>query len=141
VIELKQMPALNATLNGLAGIFLLAGYLFIRRKKINAHRACMIAAVVCSTLFLSSYLYYHFHAGTTRFAGQGWSRPLYFTILFTHTPLAAVVLPLAIVTVTRALQGNFAKHRKIARWTWPLWMYVSVTGVLIYLMLYQWFPA
>ncbi|MEW5874220.1 MAG: DUF420 domain-containing protein [Candidatus Zixiibacteriota bacterium] len=141
MIELKQMPALNASLNGLAGVFLLAGYFFIRRKKISAHRACMIAAISCSTLFLSSYLYYHFHAGTTRFAGEGWSRPLYFTILFTHTPLAAVVLPLAIVTVTRAFQGNFAKHRKIARWTWPLWMYVSVTGVLIYFMLYQWFPG
>lgn len=141
MIELKQMPALNASLNGLAGVFLLAGYFFIRRKKISAHRACMIAAIICSTLFLSSYLYYHFHAGTTRFAGEGWSRPLYFTILFTHTPLAAVVLPLAIVTVTRAFRGNFAKHRKIARWTWPLWMYVSVTGVLIYFMLYQWFPG
>lgn len=135
------MPALNASLNGLAGLFLIAGYILIRNKKVTAHKVCMVAAVICSILFLSSYLYYHFHAGSTKFAGTGWTRPLYFTILLTHTPLAAVVLPMALITVTRALRGNFAGHRKIARWTWPLWMYVSVTGVLIYLMLYQWLPG
>lgn len=141
MIELSQMPALNASLNGLAGLFLIAGYILIRNKKVTAHKVCMVAAVICSILFLSSYLYYHFHAGSTKFAGTGWTRPLYFTILLTHTPLAAVVLPMALITVTRALRGNFAGHRKIARWTWPLWMYVSVTGVLIYLMLYQWLPG
>ena len=110
---------------------------FIRRGRVVAHRTCMIAAVVSSTLFLASYLYYHFHVGSVHFRGQGWVRKLYFTILLTHTVLAAVIVPLVIVTLARGLRGVFDRHRAIARWTFPLWLYVSVTGVVIYLMLYR----
>lgn len=134
-------PVINATLNGLSAVLLLTGYQFIRRGRMAAHRAVMIAALVSSSLFLTSYLYYHAHVGSVRFQGQGWIRPVYYTILTTHTILAIVILPLVIITLSRALRQRFDKHRAIARWTFPLWLYVSVTGVVIYFMLYHWFTA
>ena len=138
---LHFMPALNATLNGLSGVWLLIGYTFIRRKNIRMHRRFMLAACTTSLLFLISYLTYHAFAGTTRFQGTGWSRPAYFTILLTHTVLAAAIVPLAIVTVWNGLKMRVDFHRRVARVTFPLWMYVSVTGVLVYFFLYQWFPS
>lgn len=133
-------PALNATLNGTSGVLLLAGRWLISRGKIAAHRACMIAAMAASTIFLGCYLFFHYEVGNVRFLGQGWSRPVYFTILITHVTLAIVIVPMAIVTLNRGLKARYPQHRAIARWTWPLWMYVSVTGVIVYMMLYQWFP-
>ena len=140
-MEIEQLPELNAVLNSLSAMLLIAGYGLIRRKKIRAHRACMIAAFVTSTLFLISYLTYHYHHGSTRFQGQGWVRPVYFTILITHTTLAAVIVPFALTTLYRATRGSFARHARVARWTLPMWLYVSVTGVVVYLMLYQLYPA
>ena len=137
MLSVSDLPTLNAFLNGTSAILLLSGYVAIRKRRIPIHRACMIAALVVSVLFLTSYLYYHSQAGSTRFTGQGWVRPLYFTILISHSVLAAVIVPLVIVTVVRALRGKFERHRRIARWTWPIWMYVSVTGIVVYLMLYQ----
>ena len=131
-----QLPALNAALNSLSAIFLCAGYFFIRSGNRAAHRRCMLAAVACSSLFLTSYLVYHFQVGSIGFKGQGWIRPVYFTILITHTILATAVVPLALVTLVRALRERFDAHRRIARWTLPIWLYVSATGVVIYLMLY-----
>jgi uncharacterized membrane protein YozB (DUF420 family) len=139
--QYAAFPILNATLNGSSAILLLAGRWFIGRGRMAIHRAFMIAALVTSSVFLVSYLYYHAHVGSIHFQGQGWSRPLYFGILITHTVLAAAIVPLVIVTLTRALSGNFDRHRAIARWTFPLWLYVSVTGVIIYIMLYQLFAA
>lgn len=136
------LPALNATLNGIAALCLVLGLIFIKRKDRGRHKVAMLTAVSCSILFLTSYLIYHFaHAGITRFTTEGWPKTLYFTILWTHTPLAALVAPLIIITLKRALKSNFAAHSKLARWTFPIWMYVSVTGVLIYFMLYRWFPS
>ncbi|MFA0732069.1 MAG: hypothetical protein RJAPGHWK_000403 [Candidatus Fervidibacter sp.] len=135
------MPSLNALLNASSATLLVAGYLFLRRRNITAHRACMLGAVVASAAFFISYAIYHAHAGTTKFAGTGWVRPIYFAILISHTLLAAVIIPMVLLTLVRALRGDFARHRAIARWTFPLWLYVSVTGVLIYLMLYHWFPS
>ncbi len=135
------MPVLNASLNGLSGVWLLLGYIQIRRKNIRTHKRFMLAACTTSALFLVSYLTYHAFVGTTRFAGQGWSRPLYFTILISHTILAALIVPLAIVTVWRGLEMRVVRHRAIAVWTFPIWMYVSVTGVLVYFFLYHWFPS
>jgi uncharacterized membrane protein YozB (DUF420 family) len=132
-----QLPALNAILNGTSGIFLLAGFTMIRSGKIFAHRVCMITAFICSTVFLAGYLYYHFTIGLVRFSGQGWIRPVYFTILTTHTILAIVIVPLVLITLTRALRSQFPRHRAIARWTFPLWLYVSVTGVIVYWLLYR----
>jgi putative membrane protein len=132
-----SLAPLNALLNGCATILLLAGFIFIRNGKVRAHRACMIAAMGFSALFLTSYLIYHYHVGNVHFSGQGWIRSLYFSILIPHIVLAGVIVPLAITTITFALRGNFRRHRKIAVWTWPLWIYVSVTGVIVYLMLYQ----
>jgi putative membrane protein len=128
---------LNAALNSLSAVFLCAGYLFIRRRNIRAHRACMLAALSCSALFLISYLVYHYQVGSVRYTGQGWLRAVYFGVLITHTVLATAVAPLALVTVTHALRGKFAQHRGIARWTFPIWLYVSVTGVIVYMMLYR----
>ena len=136
MISVTQLPTLNAALNSLSAVFLFAGYLLIRAKNRGAHRACMLAAFACSALFLVSYLTYHFQVGSVGFKGQGWIRPLYFTILITHTLLAAAVVPLALITLSRAWREKFAAHRRIARWTFPIWLYVSVTGVVIYLMLY-----
>jgi len=132
-------PAINATLNGTSAVLLLVGRGLILRGQRAAHRAVMITALVSSSLFLISYLYYHAHVGSVHFQGQGWSRPLYFTILTTHTILAAAIVPMVIITLTRALRERFDRHRAIARWTFPLWLYVSVTGVVIYFMLYHLF--
>jgi uncharacterized membrane protein YozB (DUF420 family) len=138
---LYALPHLNAILNATSGLLLVTGYLFIRRRKIKAHRNCLIAALVTSTIFLVSYLTYHYYHGSTRFTGQGLARPLYFTILISHTILATVIVPFVGVTLYRAARGQFAKHMRIARWTFPMWLYVSVTGVVVYLMLYRIYPA
>jgi putative membrane protein len=135
------LPHLNAILNATSGVLLVTGYLFIRRRKINAHRNCLIAALIASTAFLASYLTYHYYHGTTRFAGAGIVRTLYLTILFTHTILAVIIVPFIGVTLFRAARGDFPRHRRIARWTFPMWLYVSVTGVIVYLMLYQLYPS
>jgi uncharacterized membrane protein YozB (DUF420 family) len=132
-------PALNAALNGASAVLLVTGRYLISRRRIPAHRACMIAAFVCSSVFLASYLYYHAHVGSVHFQGQGGARLFYFTILGTHTILAAAIVPLVIITLSRALRGRYDRHRAIARWTFPLWLYVSVTGVIIYFMLYRLF--
>jgi len=133
-------PALNAMLNGTSAALLLTGRVLIAKRRIVAHRICMIAAVVASALFLACYLFFHYKVGNILFLGQGWARPVYFTILISHVTLAMVIVPMAIFTLTRGLGGRYPQHRAIARWTWPLWMYVSITGVLVYFMLYQWFP-
>lgn len=138
MISIGDLPTLNAVLNGTSAVLLTLGYLFIRRKKVNLHKACMVSAFVISTLFLVSYLIYHYHAGSKPFPGEGWTRPLYFAILISHVILATVTLPLSIVTLARGLRGRFEKHRSIARWALPIWLYVSVTGVVVYLMLYHW---
>ncbi len=137
MIDYSAFPAINASLNGTSAVLLATGRVLIRQKRVVAHRACMIAAVTASTLFLACYLYYHAHVGSMHFKGQGWIRPVYFSILTTHTILAAVVVPLVIVTLTRGLRSRFDRHRAIARWTYPVWMYVSITGVVIYVMLYH----
>jgi uncharacterized membrane protein YozB (DUF420 family) len=134
-------PIIDATLNGTSAVLLVVGHSFIRRGRMAAHRAFMIAAVVSSSLFLVSYLYYHAHVGSIHFMGRGWSRPLYFSILISHTILAAAIVPLVIITLSRALRSKFDRHRAIARWTYPLWLYVSITGVVIYIMLYKLFPS
>jgi putative membrane protein len=140
-LSLADLPAVNACLNSLSAAFLVLGYRYIRRGRVINHRACMLSAFACSTVFLISYLYYHFHAGILRFQGQGWIRPVYFTILTTHTILAVTILPLALITLSRALTNQFDKHRRIARWTFPLWLYVSVTGVIVYFLLYRIYRA
>jgi uncharacterized membrane protein YozB (DUF420 family) len=137
VIAVSQLPTVNAALNTLSAVFLFAGFLFIRNQNRDAHRICMLAAFGCSILFLISYLVYHFQVGSVGFKGQGWIRPVYFTILISHTILAAAVVPLALITLWRALGKRFDAHRRIARWTFPIWLYVSVTGVVVYLMLYK----
>jgi len=136
-VRLEDLPALNATLNATSGTLLLIGYVLIRTRHIEAHRRTMIAAFTASCLFLVSYVVYHAQVGSVPFTRQGWVRPVYFTILITHVILAAVTLPLAVMTLNRGLKGRFAKHRALARWTFPLWLYVSVTGVLVYVLLYQ----
>ena len=135
------LPHLNATLNASSFVLLSSGYYFIRHKRVLAHRNCQLAALTASVLFLISYIVYHLHHGTTRFAGQGIARLIYFTILTTHTFLAVVIVPFVIITVRRAKRGDFARHKAIARWTLPMWLYVSVTGVLVYLMLYHLYPS
>lgn len=139
-MSFSDLPAVNATLNGLSAACLTAGYIFIRRKNQTAHRNCMVTAVILSVLFLACYLTYHFKAGRTVFKDPDWFRPIYLTLLLTHTVLAVTIVPMIIITLSRALRERFDAHKKIARWTWPLWMYVSVTGVIIYLLLYQIFP-
>lgn len=134
-------PALDATLNGASAVLLVTAHQMIQRGRIAAHRALMLMAVGTSTLFLVCYLYYHAHVGSVHFQGRGWSRPVYFTILISHTILAAVIVPLVIITLSRALRERFDRHRAIARWTYPVWLYVSVTGVVIYFMLYHLFAA
>jgi putative membrane protein len=133
----SDLPALNAILNSISATLLVTGYGFIRNGNRNAHRNCMIAAFATSTLFLISYLTYHYLHGSTKFQGQGILRSVYFAILLTHTILAVTIVPMIFVTLSRALRQRFDKHRRIARWTLPLWLYVSVTGVVVYLMLYQ----
>jgi|SRR5581483_12315451 len=139
--DYSVFPALNATLNGTSAVLLVTAHRMIKRGRMATHRAIMLTAVATSTLFLISYLYYHAHVGSVRFQGHGWSRPLYFSILISHTILAATIVPLVIITVTWALRGQFQRHRAIARWTYPIWLYVSVTGVVIYVMLYHIFRA
>ena len=130
-------PKINATLNGCSAVLLVIGRVLIAQGKRAAHRAIMLTALGTSTLFLISYLYYHYHVGSVHFRGTGWSRVIYRTILASHTILAMVIVPMVIITLTRALREQFDRHRAIARWTFPLWLYVSVTGVIVYLMLYQ----
>jgi uncharacterized membrane protein YozB (DUF420 family) len=137
MIRLESLPTIDAFLNGASTLFLVTGFVMIRSGRIAAHRACMLSALACSVLFLIGYLTYHFEVGTTRYEGEGVLRPIYFTILTTHTILAVAVVPMVIVTLVRALRGRFDKHKAIARWTLPVWLYVSVTGVVVYLMLYQ----
>ena len=139
-MSLADLPALNACFNATSTVLLTCGYVLIKRGRQNAHRNCMIGALASSTLFLVGYLTYHAYAGTTRFENPQWFRPIYLTILLTHTLLAVAVVPLVILTLIPALRKRFDRHKKIARLTWPVWMYVSVTGVVIYLLLYQIFP-
>ena len=140
------LPHVNALLNATSGIFLITGYVLIRRRRIKAHRRIMIAAFIASIIFLISYVLYHsllayyLGQGPTKFKGEGMIRPVYFFILITHTFLAIIIVPFVIITLRRGLKGNYDKHRRIARWTFPLWLYVSVTGVIIYFVLYHW-PA
>ena len=136
-MNVSDLPALNASLNGVATVFLAAGYLFIRRRQVTAHRASMLAAVAASALFLISYVIYHANAGSRPFTGTGPVRAVYFLILITHIVLAAAIVPMVLMTLARALRKRFDRHAAIARRTLPLWLYVSVTGVVIYLMLYR----
>jgi putative membrane protein len=138
---ISYLPHLNAFLNTTSALLLIAGYRFIRAGAINRHRNCQVAALVTSTCFLISYLTYHYYHGDTRFLGQGIVRPVYFVILITHVILAIVIVPLVLITTYRAARGDFIRHKKIARWTLPLWLYVSVTGVVVYLMLYHLYPS
>lgn len=137
MLTLRDLPLLNAVLNGAATLLLLIGYTFIRRGNVNAHQKTMITAFCVSCAFMVSYLVYHYNVGSVKFDKPGWIRITYLWILGTHTILAATVPVLAIITLTRALRGNFIRHRAIARWTLPIWLYVSVTGVVVYLLLYQ----
>jgi uncharacterized membrane protein YozB (DUF420 family) len=136
-MDIHTLPTVNAILNGTAAVLLACGFAMIRRRRIAAHRACMIAAFSCSLLFLASYVIYHAQTGSHPFPGQGAARPIYFSILISHVTLAALILPMAIVTLALALGAQYGRHMKIARWTLPLWLYVSVTGVVIYVMLYR----
>ena len=132
-------PVIDATLNGTSAVLLVIGRSFIKRGRMAAHRAVMITALVSSSLFLTSYLYYHWHVGSVHFQGQGVWRPIYFSILISHTILAITIVPMIIITLSRALRERFDQHQAIARWTYPLWLYVSITGVIVYLMLYKLF--
>src|SRR5579859_1852060 len=142
-MSIYDLPAVNASLNGLSAIFLTAGFIFIRQKKIAAHRNCMISAFCVSVIFLICYLTYHsylaivLHKGPTRFLNPLWFRPIYLSLLGTHTILAIVIVPMILRTLWLAKKERFEMHKRIARWTWPLWMYVSVTGVIVYFLLYQ----
>jgi len=136
-MTVHDLPAVNATLNAISAVLLTIGFVLIRQRRIQAHRRMMIAAFVTSSLFLVCYIVYHAQVGSVRFTRQGFVRPLYFGILITHVTLAAAVLPLAIITLSRALKARFDRHRAIAQWTLPIWLYVSVTGVLVYVLLYQ----
>lgn len=137
MLEVTDLPEVNATLNAIAALLLSIGYIYIRRGQTQEHRLCMLAAFATSALFLASYLVYHFNVGSVAFTGQGTIRTVYFTILISHIILAIAILPMAIVTLLRALRGQFESHRRLAKWTLPLWLYVSVTGVVVYWMLYQ----
>ena len=140
-MSISDLPTINACLNGLSAIFLTIGFIFIKQGKQTAHRNCMLAAFITSTLFLVGYLTYHFSAHlVTKFTNPAWFRPIYLTILLTHTLLAPVIVPLIFTSIILGLKGKNEKHKKVSRWTFPLWMYVSVTGVIIYLLLYQIFP-
>jgi len=145
-MTILDLPVVNATLNGLSAVFLTLGFIFIKRGNKIAHRNCMISAFCMSTIFLGCYLTYHgylamvLHRGPTRFLNPAWFRPIYLTILISHTILAITIVPMILMTLWRAKMGRFEQHKKIARWTWPLWMYVSVTGVIIYWLLYIKFP-
>ena len=136
-MSLQDLPGVNAALNATTALLLTTGYLLIRRGRRRAHRAVMISAFGVSILFLASYLWYHAHAGVTRFPGLGWIRPVYYAILLSHTVLAAAIVPLVLVTLARGLRADFSRHARLARWTLPVWLYVSVTGVVVYVMLYR----
>jgi uncharacterized membrane protein YozB (DUF420 family) len=137
MISISDLPTINACLNATSAVLLVIAHRFIKAGNRTAHKRCMLATVGVSILFLISYLTYHSFHGATRFTGEGWIRPVYFTILISHTVLAAVIVPLVVITLYRGLKEQFSKHTPIARWTYPLWLYVSVTGVIVYLMLYQ----
>jgi uncharacterized membrane protein YozB (DUF420 family) len=137
MLPLSSFPRLDACLNATSALLLTLGYVFIRRKRIRAHQTCMLLAVGTSTLFLVCYLWYHAHHGVTRFGGHGLLRVFYLSLLASHTVLAAVIVPLVVITLARALKGQFGRHRAVAAWTLPLWIYVSVTGVIVYWMLYH----
>lgn len=137
MVALSTWPLLNACLNGTSALLIGSGFVAIRRRRIAVHKACMLAACATSVLFLVSYLLYHYQVGSTAFTGQGATRVVYFTVLISHTILAVVIVPLVIMTVYRAWREQWPSHRRLARWTLPLWLYVSVTGVVIYIMLYQ----
>jgi len=137
MIGISDLATVNAALNATAAILIGSGFYFVKQKNIAAHKACMIAALAVSTLFLASYLFYHYNVGSVRFMKQGWIRNVYFPLLISHTILAAVVLPLVLRTAFLAFKGRFPSHVRIAKWSFPTWMYVSVTGVVVYLMLYQ----
>ena len=136
-MSVTDLPALNATLNAIAFVFLVTGYVFITQGRRNAHRNCMIGALIMSAAFLTSYVIYHLQVGSVPFTRTGWIRTVYFAVLIPHVILAAAIVPMIIVTVSRALSRRFDQHRRIARWTLPLWLYVSITGVIVYVMLYQ----
>ena len=136
-MSVSDLPALNAFLNGSCALFLCSGFVLIRFGRKEAHRFCMVAAFLLSVGFLASYLTYHTLHGSTPFPGTGWSRPIYFSLLVSHIVLAVSVLPFSLITLYQAVRGNFRRHRRIARWTLPIWLYVSVTGVLVYVMLYR----
>lgn len=137
MISISDLPAINATLNATSAVLLTVGHFFIKRGKLKTHRAFMISAFAVSILFLASYVTYHYYHGSTPFRGEGWIRPVYLMILVSHTILAAAVVPLAIITLRRAWKGQFERHRRIAVWTYPIWVYVSATGVIVYLLLYK----
>lgn len=140
-MTVDQMPAINATLNSLATIFLILGYVFIKKENKEAHRKCMIAAFTTSTIFLACYLYYHFTVeAVTRFTDPSWFKPYYLVLLFTHIVLAVVMLPFIFKALWHAYKGEFDRHKAAVKWAWPMWLYVSITGVLVYLILYQIFP-
>jgi len=136
-VSVTDLPAVNASLNAISTVLLLTGYVFIRRGERQKHKACMIAALVTSTLFLTSYVIYHAQVGSVPFKGTGWIRTVYFAVLIPHVILAAAIVPPILITASRGLSAKYDKHRRIARWTLPLWLYVSITGVIVYLMLYQ----
>lgn len=137
MIEIADLPAINAMLNGLSAGLLATGYVLIRRGRVTPHKACMLAAFGASVLFLISYLIYHAHVGSKPFLGEGFIRIVYFTVLISHVVLAVTIFPLALVTISRALRARFDRHVALARWTLPIWLYVSVTGLIVYFMLYQ----
>lgn len=140
MIAIADLPHVNAALNAISIVFLGAGYYFIRSGQREKHKACMLAAIAVSAAFLVTYLIYHFNSGLARFGGEGWIRPVYFTILIVHVAVAAVITVLVPITVVAALNGLFDRHRAIARWTWPLWMYVAVSGVVVYVMAIHLYP-
>ena len=141
MIGVHDLPAINATLNATAAGLLVVGHRFIQRGNVARHRACMLSAFLVSTAFLVSYVTYHVEAGSVRFTHPGWPRVVYLAVLGTHVPLAALIVPLALVTLWWALHGRFDLHVRVARWTYPVWLYVSVTGVIVYLMLYHLWPS
>lgn len=135
------MPAVNATLNSVATVFIAMGWWFILREKKKAHAVCMISALTTSAAFLACYVVYHYHAGSVKFTAEGWPRLVYFPILISHVILAIAIVPMVLMTVIPAVRRRWDRHRRMGRWTMPVWLYVSVTGVLVYLMLYVWFPS
>ncbi len=140
-MSIADLPAVNASLNSICTILLFAGWWFIKHERKAQHVACMVSALIVSAAFLTCYLFYHYHVGSVKFTAQGIVRPIYYFILITHVFLAAVILPLIVLTIVPALRARFDRHRKWAKITLPLWLYVSITGVIVYLMLYIWFPS